>query len=505
LITNECVVQTQSGKLKGAYQDSLYIFKGVPYAAPPTGGFRWFPPQPVKSWNGIRDAQDFAPVAPQLTGGQNFMPEFNAEEPRSEDCLYLNIWSPGLDSIRRPVMVWIHGGAFSRGSGSSPQYHGNTLAKRGNTVIVTINYRLGCLGFLHLDKVTRGKIPATGNEGLLDQIAALKWVRGNIAGFGGDPDNVTIFGESAGAMSIGCLLAMPQAHGLFNKAILQSGSNTFKPLNEAIHLTEQFLGLLGLKGDDVEYLRAMPVEKLITAQQELSTKLKIAGSVMEPVMDGKILPEFPIEAVKHGSAGKTAIMVGSNLEESRFMARMNPNLTKVDDAGLVRRWQQVFPPELVPALVDDCRNAMTKGGKTVSPSELALALQTDAQFRIPAIRLVEAQRSNNQAAYSYLFDWISPAPGMGACHALDVGFVFGNLSATFNGTGPKVEKLAKNMQDAWLAFARTGNPGCEGLGKWPLYGRRRETMILGENCHLAAAPFDEERAAWDAIPDKYLG
>ncbi len=221
---NKTIVETKSGKIEGAYQDDLFVFKGIPFASPPVGEFRWLPPQPVKPWKSIRQAQAFGPTAPHNSGGLSLMAEYRLEEPQSEDCLYLNVWTPGLDSSKRPVMVWIHGGAFNRGSGSSPQYAGNSLAKRGNAVIVTINYRLGCLGFLNLDKVTGGKIPATGNEGLLDQIAALHWVQDNIASFGGDPGNVTVFGESAGGMSIGCLLAMPLARGLFHKAILQSGS-----------------------------------------------------------------------------------------------------------------------------------------------------------------------------------------------------------------------------------------------------------------------------------------
>jgi carboxylesterase type B len=211
-----------------------------------------------------------------------------------------------------------------------------------------------------MDKVTEGKIPATGNEGLLDQIAALSWVRDNIASFGGNPDNVTVFGESAGAMSIGCLLAMPQARGLFHKAILQSGSNTCKSLNEAVQLTGQFLSLLGLKAGDIDALKALPVERLLAGQQELSLKLKIAGSIVEPVVDGKILPEMPIEAVKHGSAHNIAVLVGTNLEEAKFMARMNPNLTKVDMDGLIRRWQSVLPADLVPGLIESVRKALAK-------------------------------------------------------------------------------------------------------------------------------------------------
>jgi para-nitrobenzyl esterase len=499
------LVETKSGVVQGQFQDGLYVFKGIPYAAPPVSESRWLPPQPLKPWSGVRSAQNYGTIAPQNSGGRSTTSENRLEEPQSEDCLYLNIWTPGTDAAKRPVMVWIHGGAFNRGSGSSLQYTGNKLSKRGDTVIVTINYRLGCLGFMHLDQITGGRIPATGNEGLLDQIAALTWVRDNITAFGGDPSNVTVFGESAGAMSIGCLLAMPAARGLFAKAILQSGSNTFKPLNEAVELTGKYLSLLGLDGKDEAALRRLSVKQLLTAQQELGTKLKIAGSVMEPVVDGKVLPEIPIEAVRHGSAGKTSIIVGSNLEEAKFMALMNPNLTKVDEAGLIKRWQSVLPPDLVPDLIENCRKAMAKQGSLPAPGDLALALQTDAQFRIPAIRMVEAHQSTNQPAFNYLFTWKSPTPGLGACHGLDVGFVFGNLSPGFCGTGPEAEKLSGKIQDAWLAFARTGSPSCKSLGEWPQYGSSRQTMILGMECRVENAPYEDERRAWDPVANQYLG
>jgi len=502
--SDKTVITTKSGKIKGAFQDGLYIFKGIPYAAPPVGEFRWLPPQPVKPWKGIRQAQTFGTIAPQ-SGSLVLAPEYEIEEPQSEDCLYLNVWSPGTDDSRRPVLVWIHGGAFNRGSGSSPMYPGTTLARRGNAVVVTFNYRLGPLGFLHLKKVTGGRIPATGNEGLLDQIAALRWVQDNIASFGGDPDNVTIFGESAGGMSIGCLLAMPQARGLFHKAILQSGSNTVKSLDKAIRLTEQYLGLLGVGAGDVRALSSLTVERLLSAQQELSAKLNIKGSVLEPVVDGETLPELPIDAVRHGSAGKVAVMAGTNLEEAKFMDRTDRGLSKVDEAGLLQRWQRVLPADLVPGLIENCRQALAKQGMPAGAPEIALALQTHRQFRIPAIRLVEAHHSQGQPDYTYLFTWKSPAPGLGACHAVDIGFVFGTLSASFSGTGPAAEKLAKIIQDAWLAFAHTGNPSCESLGNWPQYSSRRETMMLGEDCHVEEAPYDEERRAWDPIPNMFLG
>ena len=226
---------------------------------------------------------------------------------------------------------------------------------------------------------------------------------------------------------------------------------------------------------------------------------------MEPVVDGETLPELPIDAVNHGSADNIAILAGSNLEEAKFMAAAEPNLTKIDDAVLLHRWQQVLPADLVPDLIENCRKALATGGTAIGAPEIALALQTNRQFRIPAIRLVEAQSQNNLPAYSYLFTWRSPAPGLGACHFLDIGFVFGTLSAGFNGTGPAAERLSRNIQDAWLAFAHNGNPSCESLGDWPQYGAHRETMILGEECYVEEAPYEAERCAWDPIPNIFLG
>ena len=218
------IVSTRYGRLEGEEQDGLFVFKGVPFAAAPDGVRRWLPPEQPPTWTGVRDARRFGAVAHQNPVTNQALAAMKIEQAHSEDCLNLNVWTPGLDGARRPVMVWIHGGGFTIGAGSQEIYNGSVLARRGDVVIVTINYRLGPLGFLRLNDVTNGRIPSSGNEGLLDQIAALQWVRDNIAEFGGDPDNVTIFGESAGGMSVGALLAMPSARGLFHKAIAQSGS-----------------------------------------------------------------------------------------------------------------------------------------------------------------------------------------------------------------------------------------------------------------------------------------
>jgi para-nitrobenzyl esterase len=476
------------------------------------GKRRWLPPEPAKPWSGVRPAQRFATIAPQNPSEIQFLTP-PQPEPQDEDCLYLNIWTPGLDDARQPVMVWIHGGGFTAGSGSSLIYNGRALATRGNSVIVTINYRLGALGFLNLSEVTRGKIPATGNEGLLDQAFALEWVRDNIAAFGGDPDNVTIFGESAGGMSVGALLALPKARGLFHKAIPQSGAaHSVHSMERGVQVTQVFLDILGMKPGDTEGLRSLTVKRLMDAQKELAAsvldpKSGLGGLPLQPVVDGKVLPQVPIAAIAGGSADNIPILVGTTLEEARLFNIMDQNISKMDEARLLRRCQRLIPTGDVAGLIETYRRAHDKRGLPTTPAELFIAIQTDKAFRMPAIRLAESHSRRHQPTYVYLFTWKSPALGgsLGACHALELGFLFGTFEENFSGSGPEADALARNIQDAWLAFARTGNPSCDSLGKWPAYGDRRETMLLGREFTVVAAPYDEERRAWEAIPDTVLG
>ncbi len=495
-------VNTTCGKLQGLYEDGLYVFKGVPYAAAPVGNRRWLPPEPVEPWQGVRSAGKFGATAPQRNSPSAIFKRLSVEEPQSEDCLFLNIWSPGLDELRRPVMVWIHGGAFSMGSGSSPMHPGDTLAKRGNVIIVSINYRLGPLGFLRLKEVTNGAILATGNEGLLDQIAALMWVKDNIAHFGGDPANITVFGESAGAMSVGWLLAMPKAGGLFQKAILQSGASTFRTLEQSVTVAERYLKKLGIEEGDTGKLMSLSAQALIDVPLTLAD---MRGAAFEPVVDGETLPDGPLDAIKNGSAKGIIVLTGSNLEEAKLFGMMNQSLQNLDEAVLLKRAQRLLPLEYASTLIKQYRNIRQKRGQDTSPAEILMAIQTDMQFRIPDIRLAEIQHELGAKAYNYLFDWESSVPGLGSCHALDVGFVFNNCDEGFHGAGPAVEKLVGQMQDAWLAFARNGDPSCENLGKWPLYGKSRNTMLLGKDSHVESAPYEQERRIWDNVPNALLG
>ena len=501
----EAIVDIRSGKIEGIFKNEVFVFKGVPYAAPPVGNLRWLPPQPVTPWEGVRPTKDYGAISPQneLPGGEVI--PIKIEEPQDEDCLFLNIWTKSPDNGRRPVMVWIHGGAFIIGSGSDAMYRNSNIVTRGDVVLVSINYRLGALGFMNLKEITGGKIPATGCEGLLDQIAALEWVRDNIEAFGGDPDNITVFGESAGGMSIGSLMGMPSAKGKFHKAILESGAgNTVSSLEEGVATTVKFLDILGLKGNDDDALRSLTVEQILDTQQKLGLYLmEKEGRITphQPVVDGIVMPEIPIEAIEKGSASDVKTLSGTNLEELKLFTLTDLTLRDLDEEGMVSRLKRLIPPEQVSNVIAAYRKAREGRGESTSPKEILTAIQTDLMFRISCLKLVEAQCNNNQPAYNYLFTWKSPMMGgvLGACHALEIGFVFGNFDDNFCGSGPAAEALSRKMQDAWFSFARTGDPSCESLGKWEPYCENRTTMIFDMECRVEQAPYEEERAIWDTF------
>jgi para-nitrobenzyl esterase len=497
------IVSTGAGKIEGSLENGVFVFRGVPYAAPPTGKLRWLPPQPIIPWNGVRPANKFGAIAPQneMPGAESIGLDIN--ESQDEDCLFLNVWTRGLDRKRRPVMIWIHGGAFIIGSGSQTTYRSHNLVARKDLVLVTINYRLGALGFMNLKEATGGQIPATGCEGLLDQIAAIEWTRNNIEAFGGDPENITVFGESAGAMSIADLMAMPAAQGKFQKAILQSGAgNTVGSLEEGAGIAAKWLEIL--ESRNANALRSLAVERILYAQQKLGLRLQSEeGRItpFQPIVDRETLPDIPIKAIEKGRAAGIKTLAGTNLDEFRLFNIMNPALKDLDEAGMVSRLESLVPREQVSNVTAAYRRGLEARKERLRPSDVLTAVQTDIMFRMPALRLVEAQCKNNQPAYNYLFKWKSPVAGgtLGACHALEIGFVFGNFNAAFCGSGPAAEALSRKMQDAWYAFACTGDPSCEGLGRWEPYGDSRTTMVLDRECRLENAPYEGERAVWDAF------
>ncbi len=510
------IAQTRSGFVEGEERDGIHVFRGVPYAAPPVGARRWLAPEREAPWSGVRAAKSFGNAAPQNAVAVAELKAFSIPEPQSEDCLFLNVYTPGLDGARRPVMVWIHGGAFTIGSGAQSIYDGVPLAKRGDVVVVAINYRLGALGFLRLRELTNGRIPSTGNEGMLDQVAALEWVRENIAAFGGDPANVTIFGESAGGMSVGTLLGMPKARGLFRKAIPQSGAcSTAAALERHIYAAERFAHESG--APDADALLALSPAQILAAQARITPMLgqendaKLGGMPLQPVIDGEIVPRLSIESVERGSAAGVALLVGTTSEEWKLFGAVDPSVTTLTDSTLASRIERRLGAAARP-LIETYRKARTERGAAATPAELFMAIETDRVFRMPGLLLAETQARHEARVYNYLFTWNSPVFGgiFGACHAVELGFVFGTHSAQgmtdFSGTGPAADALAANTMDAWLAFARSGDPSCASLGRWPTYtAAERATMVLGECSRLERAPLEDERGSWSSVPTSVYG
>ena len=492
-------VETGAGRVRGTVeQGGLRVFRGIPFARPPVGPRRFAPPEPPVAWTGVRAAEAFGPVSVQSPISLGFMGA--GQQPQSEDCLYLNVWTPGLEG-RRPVMVWIHGGAFVLGAGSEPLYDGRRLAARGDVVVVSLNYRLGALGYLTHPELRDHATGASGNWGLLDQIAALRWVRENAGSFGGDPSNVTVFGESAGAMSVTTLMATPAARGLFQRAIAQSGAPVTARYDEAAATAERVSALLDVP---IARLREVPADQLVDAQQRMMFNrsprqaIGISGDAMpfRPTVDGETLPRQPEEAVGDGHAADVALLIGTNRDEMKLFRAAAP-ATIPDE----RMLQRTFG-----AAADEAIATYTAARPGLPLSDVWTDVLTDQVFRIPAIRLAEKQAQQGAPVWMYRFDWTTPALGglFGACHALEIPFVWDNLETAglamliqdFAGR----QQLANRMHFAWIAFARTGNPNTPELPNWPIYNTdHRATMLFDEECRVVDDPQSEERRLWKGL------
>jgi para-nitrobenzyl esterase len=486
-------VELSSGRLSGSTEGPLAVFRGVRFARPPVGPRRFAPPQPPEPWTGVREAATFGPAAAQSAIDVTYVPGFSLWEgigATSEDCLTLNVWTPGLTG-RRPVLVWLHGGAFLKGAGSQALYDGATLARRGDVVVVTANYRLGVFGFLAVDDDR-----FAANAGILDQVVVLEWVAEHAPAFGGDPTNVTLMGESAGAVSVAALTTAPRAAGRFHRAVAQSGAGRRLPAaGPAAALTDRLLARLGLDRARAGDLVDLPTDRLLSAQVAVSVDVRRddIGAGFQPWIDGEVLPVQVLDGLAAGSAADLPFLAGTNEQEMNLWRVLEPGLRKLDEAGLAGRVQRLVG-EAAGALIAAYRATRPTAG----PEELWQAIWTDREFRLPSLRATDAQ-ALGAPAYSYLFTWPSPSPGIGSCHGLELPFVFGTLDSkgadAFAGSGPAVEALATTVQDAWLRFARTGDPG------WPAYGpATRPTMLLGEQCGVADDPMSAERLAWEGLP-----
>jgi para-nitrobenzyl esterase len=492
------VINTRSGKVRGSVADGVHTCKGIPYAAPPFGTNRLRPPQTVAPWNGVRDTLTYGPKAPQLPYPPPvdvLLPECAAP---GEDCLTLNLWSPDLGSAGQPVMVWIPGGMFEyHGTGAAPWYDGSRFARDG-IVCVTINYRVGAEGFLYLDD-------GIANLGLLDQVAALEWVRENIAAFGGDPGNVTIFGESAGAMSVGTLLAMPRAEGLFRRAIAQSGAaHHVSSAASARRVGLRLAATLGVTATR-EAIAAAPLDRLLAAQAELRADLlahpdpeRWGGEVVatmlpwQPVVDGDVIPARPIDRIVAGAGAGIDLIVGTNADEHRLFLVPDGAIEHITDEALAGAVAAYGLP------VEATLAAYRTAHRGASAGDLLAAIQTDWYWRIPAIRLADAHAKRTASTYMYEFAWRSPQFNglLGACHAIEIAFVFdtlGNGTEPFLGADPP-QQLADTMHAAWVAFATNGDCG------WPTYDRsRRATMRFDTTSEVVEDPRSAERALWEGV------
>lgn len=498
------VVSTTHGQLEGLKRERHDAFFGIPFAAPPTGEGRFRAPKPPASWSGVRPAKEFGNAARQ-TGHP--IPGFAASGPQDEDCLYLNVFTPAADGARRPVLFWIHGGGYTHGTAAEPLYDGGPLATRGDAVVVTINYRLGALGFLHLDDVLPGQ-GLSANCGQLDMIAALEWTRDNIEAFGGDPANVTIFGESAGAAAVGSLLAMPAAKGLFHKAVMQSGSGRASDRARGTEIARAVLQELGI-ADDPARIRNVPADLILEAQTAVAAKLgRAAGPIFGPVIDGVSLHKRPLDALRDGDAASIPVMIGTNRDETKLFAS-TMRREEMDDASLAKAAAASLPrasAEDVASLIAVYRGSRSAKGLPHTNLDILDAIQTDSGMRLNCNRAALAQVAHQPNTYNYLFTYASPARGgsLGSCHALEMPFVFGTTNAPtqdrFAGTGPDVERLSANMMDAWLSFARSSSPGHEGIGPWPPYNAdNRPTMVFDRESGLQDDPFGEERQAIESL------
>lgn len=509
------IVETSAGRLVGTSNGSVHSFKGVPYGAPTGGSNRFMPPRRPEPWAGIRSAANWAGRAPQASPSGPRRAELSglSGEPdrltESEDCLTLNVWTRGLkDGGKRPVMVWYHGGGFSYGSSNMPRLDGTNLAANHDVVVVTVNQRLNIMGHFHLAEIGGAAFAQSGNAGTLDMVAALQWVKDNAEAFGGDPRNVTIFGQSGGGGKVSTLLAMPAARGLFHRAIVMSGSAVRLCTRErAAKLAEAVLKHLDITPARIAELQTIPFRQLIAA---IGPAQKMVGRPAQPlfdrydfgpVVDGTLIPAHPFDPVAPGASIDVPVMVGGVKDE--MAGYLAPN-DKV--------WNRVLSEDEMRALI-----APVAGGATdqavelyrrlypgASPSDRLISTLTDSNFRIRGLLLAERKAALAKApVWLYSFDWETPVfdGRLKAYHALDVPFVFDTLDFV-NATdrGPVARDLARRVSATWAAFARNGNPNNPGLPNWPAYSNgERATMILDRESRVVNDYGSEARQLWKRI------
>lgn len=438
-VTSAPIVDTTYGKLLGQQSKAAVSFLGIPYGAPTGGKARFLPPQPPAAWQNVRDASQFGPRCPQpelpKTSDMASVLGF-ASNAISEDCLRLNVWTPAVDRVKRPVMVWFHGGGFYLGSGHDPYYEGSNLAGNNDVVVVTVTHRLNVFGFLALGPEAGQQYADSGMAGMLDLVKSLQWVRDNIAAFGGDPSNVTIFGQSGGGVKVSTLLAMPVAKGLFHKAIIMSGAGvTLQPKSQAVATSQTILQSLGVTSGDINALQTMPMERLLEAAQKAGLR------AFFPAVDGKLLQQSPFDPQASELSARVPIMVGATRDE----------------------------------------------GAAALCNSLVLAERKIVQGQAPVY------------VYRVDWETPVLGGKLGSPHAIELPFVFDNIDTAepFIGTGPDRQPLADAMSHSFAAFARSGNPDTAGMPHWPTYSLdKRATLIYARQLEVLADPDRAKCNAW---------
>jgi para-nitrobenzyl esterase len=503
------IVATSAGKVRGFVRDGIVTFKGIPYGATTAGEARFQPPAPPTPWTQVRASMSYGPVCPQpvrsgwLSDRAAFLYDWDDGYP-SEDCLRLNVWTAAAEERgKRPVMVWLHGGGYEAGSSQElPSYDGENLSRRGDVVVVSINHRLNVFGYLNMAAVGGEKYTRSVNVGMLDIVAALQWVRDNVARFGGDPGNVTVFGQSGGGAKVSTLMAMPAAQGLFHKAIVQSGSQLRLASAEASAAqAAAVLQELQAQGIGNERLTQVPPARLVEIATVVKNKLQSASpraSITDrlgwqPWVDGSVVTSHPFDPRAPALAAKIPMLIGTTMHEFSS-ASMMPDPRSLTEQWLVEDVAKTYG-DAAKRIVE----AFKRGHPGALPYELAAIIGATATFRSAAVKQAQLQ-STNAPAYMYWFAWKTPVlDGTPlAYHCAELAFAFDNIDRCANSTGgtPEARDLAAKVSQAWIQFARTGNPGHSGLPRWPAVSAQTlPTMIFDAHCEVKDNPDAEERKA----------
>ena len=484
---------TSFGKIRGVNSAGINTFKGIPYGANTAGKNRFLPPSDPAKWTGVRDALEYGPSAPQTdpAGTRRGLPE-------SENCLVLNVWTPAIaDGRKRPVMLWCHGGGFATGSGSSQGTDGTNLAHRGDVVVITVNHRLNVLGFTYLGDLGGSDFAQSGDVGMLDIVHALKWVKDNAARFGGDPNNVTVFGQSGGGRKVGTLLSMPPAKGLFHRAIIESGATmTLVEREQANRVAENLMKELGLSRGGARELQSFPLDRIMGAYFSVMRKMNVDQMTQgfSPTMDTKAVPKHPFYPTASDVSPNVPLLLGSTRTEMTLQS--DQAAFSLTEDSMRMRIQEMIGDST--GRVIDLYRRLNPGS---TPSDLFFLIASDYRYSAPVMKIAERRAALGKApVYLYYFRWETPVQGgrLKSPHTIDVPFVFDNvkISAALTGGGPEAMALAEKVSSAWIAFARSGDPNTSLLPRWPAFNSTdRPTMVFNNESKAINDPIREQRLA----------